>query len=115
VSAGGREILAVPLGGDLMTPGNEVALVDASTRAVTRVRVGIRPQRVAVADNLVFVCNQYSNYITILDALQGDVLRTGAGPVEIQTEYNCTDVLLAQRDPVAHDPDKLALYVANGW
>src|SRR3954469_2515044 len=35
----------VPLGGDLMTPGNEIASVNLSTGQVTRIKVGIHPER----------------------------------------------------------------------
>jgi DNA-binding beta-propeller fold protein YncE len=112
----GTRFAAVPLGGDLMTPGNEVALVDLASREVRRVRVGVRPERVAAhPSGLVFVCNQYSNYISIIDVRSGQLLRTADGPVEIATEYFCTDLLLVERAPVAQDPDAVDLYVANGW
>src|SRR5688572_29230793 len=78
----------VPLGGDIMTPGNEVAAVNLGTGTVVRVKTGIRPQRTAVHPaGLIFVCNQYLNYITIIDPRTDQVLRTADGPVEIETEY----------------------------
>lgn len=116
LSVDGTRTAAVPLGGDLMTPGNEVALIDLASRAVRRVRVGVRPQRVAGhPSGLVFVCNQYSNYISIIDVRSGQLLHSADGPVEIATEYFCTDLLLVERTPVAQDPDAVDLYVANGW
>ncbi|MCA9675402.1 MAG: hypothetical protein H6708_29310 [Kofleriaceae bacterium] len=106
----------VPLGGDLMTPGNEVAVVTAATGVVERVRVGVRPQRLAAhPSGLVFVCNQYSNYISVIDARTGQLLRNAAGPVEIATEYECSDLALVERNPQAQDPDAVDLYVANSW
>jgi mono/diheme cytochrome c family protein len=112
---GVRKIL-VPLGGDLMTPGNEVAIVTPVVGSVDRVRVGIRPQRIAVHESgLAFVCNQYSNYISIIDVQTGQLLRNAAGPVEIATEYSCTDLLLVDRNPAARDADEVDLFVANGW
>lgn len=106
----------VPLGGDLMTPGNEVAVVDLQNNNVQRVRVGVRPQRIAVhSSGLAFVCNQYSNYVSIIDARTGQLLQGASGPVEIATEYYCSDLLLVQRNPVAQDEDAVDLYVANSW
>jgi DNA-binding beta-propeller fold protein YncE len=107
---------AVPLGGDIMTPGNEVAIVDLDTAVVRRVRVGIRPQRIAAHESgLLFVCNQYSNYISIIDIRTGQLLRNNDGPIEIATEYFCTDLLLVEKNVAAQDADKVDLYVANGW
>ncbi len=108
--------VVIPLGGDIMTPGNEVAIVTAGIGTVERVRVGIRPQRSAVHESgLAFVCNMYSNYISIVDLGRGELLRNAAGPVEIATEYNCTDILLVERNPIAQDADEVDLYVANSW
>jgi DNA-binding beta-propeller fold protein YncE len=116
VSVGGVRQAYVPLGGDLMTPGNEVAAVDLSTGTVTRIKVGIRPQRIAVhPDGLIFVCNQYSNYITVIDPRTRQVLRNAQGPVEIKTEFYCADLAFVPRTPSAPDPDKQDLYVANSW
>ena len=116
VELDGQVKLVVPLGGDLMTPGNEVAIVTAGLGTVQRVRVGIRPQRVAVHESgLAFVCNQYSNYISIVDLSTAQLLRNAAGPVEIATEYNCTDLILVERNPQAQDADAVDLYVANSW
>jgi hypothetical protein len=60
----------VPLGGGISDPGNEVAIVDLDNGNIQRVRVGIHPQRVFAhqASGLVFVCNQYSNYVSIINA-----------------------------------------------
>lgn len=106
----------VPLGGDLMTPGNEVAVVDLGSGNVQRVQVGVRPQRVAThPSGLVFVCNQYSNYVSVIDGRTGQLLRNADGPVEIATDYYCTDLLLVERNPTAQDEDEVDLYIANGW
>src|SRR5258705_321535 len=84
--AAGRRKAYLPLGGDLMTPGNEVASVDLDSGAVTRIKVGVRPQRIAIHPaGLVFVCNQFSNYITVIDPRTDQVLRNAQGPVEIET------------------------------
>ena len=112
----GLRKVVVPLGGDLTTPGNEVAVVTPGVGTVERVRVGIRPQRTAVHESgLAFVCNQYSNYISIIDLRTAQLLQNAAGPVEIATEYNCSDLLLVERNPIAQDADEVDLYVANGW
>jgi DNA-binding beta-propeller fold protein YncE len=117
VTVDGRTKLFVPLGGDVMNVGNEVAAVDLSAGGrVTRVKVGIRPQRVAVhPSGLVFVCNQYSNYVSIIDARRDRLLATAAGPVEIATEMFCTDLVLVPRNSRLPDGDDVDLYVANDW
>jgi len=116
VQIDGATKVITPLGGDLMTPGNEVAITTLPGGQVQRIRVGVRPQRVATHESgLAFVCNQYSNYITVIDVRTGQLLRNAAGPVEIATEYYCTDLLLVERNPQAQDVDQLNLYVANGW
>lgn len=95
----GHGYYAVPLGGDLMVPGNEVALVrdDGGT---TRVKVGIRPQRVAGHPaGLFFVCNQYSSYVSVIDAARGALLTDDAGkPVELATDLFCGDLDVVPRD-----------------
>src|SRR6185436_3914705 len=107
VSVAGTRQAYVPLGGDLMTPGNEVAAVDLGTGTVTRIKVGIRPQRIAVhPDVLVFVCNQYSNYITVIDPRIRQVMRNAEGPVEIKTEFYCTDLAFVPRNAAAPNPDE---------
>ncbi len=104
VSSSGAIKAFVPLGGDVMTPGDEVAVVTAGV--VTRVRVGVRPQRLAVhSSGLIFVCNQYSNYISIIDSASGQLLTKNGSPVEVQSEYFCAD-LTFKGD---------TLYVANRW
>ncbi len=116
IRVNGRRKAYVPLGGDLMTPGNEVAAVDLATRTVTRIKAGLRPQRTAVHPaGLVFVCNQYSNYITIIDPRTDQVMRNAAGPVEVKTELYCSDLAFVPRNPAAPDEDEQDLYVANGW
>jgi cytochrome c peroxidase/DNA-binding beta-propeller fold protein YncE len=113
----GRRKAYVPLGGDLMTPGNEVAAVDLDAGTVTRIKVGIRPQRVAVHPaGLIFVCNQYSNYISVIDPRTDQLLRGATGsPIEIATEYYCDDLAFVPRSVAAPDVDEQDLYVANGW
>jgi DNA-binding beta-propeller fold protein YncE len=106
----------VPLGGGIGDPGNEVAAVDLNNGTVDRVRVGIHPQRTAVHEpsGLVFVCNQYSNYISIIDARTDDLLTKNGQPLEIASEFYCTDLLLVQRDPSNRgEVDELFLFVAN--
>lgn len=116
VIVNGRRKAYVPLGGDLMTPGNEVAAVDLDTRAVTRIKVGIRPQRIAIHPaGLVFVCNQYSNYISIIDPRTDQPLLGAQGALEIKTEFYCTDLAFVARNVAAPDVDEQDLYVANGW
>jgi DNA-binding beta-propeller fold protein YncE len=117
VTVDGRSKLFVPLGGDFMNVGNEVATVDLGAgNRVTRIKVGIRPQRVAVhPSGLVFVCNQFSNYVSVIDARRDELLRTAGGPVEIATELFCTDLALVPRNPRIPDGDDVDLYVANDW
>jgi DNA-binding beta-propeller fold protein YncE len=117
VAINGQTKAFVPLGGDLMTPGNEVAIVTVGrAQQPVRVKVGLRPQRVQIhPSGLVFVCNQYSNYISVIDGRLNQLLVTGDGtPVEIKTEYYCSDLLLVERNP-AQNPDAVDLYVANEW
>jgi DNA-binding beta-propeller fold protein YncE len=116
VIVNGRRKAYVPLGGDLMTPGNEVAAVDLDTRTVTRIRVGIRPQRIAVHPaGLVFVCNQYSNYISVIDPRTDQLAQNAQGTLEIKTEFYCTDLAFVARNVAAPNVDEQDLYVANGW
>ena len=107
----------IPLGGDITTPGNEVAIVNTdggNYGLAARVVVGLRPQRIAVHPaGLVFVCNQYSNYISIIDPQTDDILQAGGKPVEIKTEYYCADLAFVPKDPL--NPDRAVLYVANRW
>jgi hypothetical protein len=115
-SANGVRKAYVPLGGDLMTPGNEVASVDLASQVVTRIKVGIHPQRVAVhPDGLIFVCNQFSNYISVIDPRTDTILQNAKGPVEIKTEFYCDDLVFVPRSVAAPNPDEQDLYVANGW
>src|SRR5262249_56796610 len=37
------------------------------------------------------------------------------GPVEIKTEYYCTDLLFAPENAAAPDNDRQVLYVSNDW
>lgn len=113
----GRRKAYLPLGGDLMSPGNEIAAVDLENGAVTRIKVGVRPQRIAIHPaGLVFVCNQFSNYISVIDPRTDQPLRNAQGnPVEIATEYYCSDLAFVPRSIAAPDVDEQDLYVANGW
>src|SRR5207245_4845777 len=111
----GQSKVYVPLGGDVMTPGNEVAVV-ANGQLRTRVKVGLRPQKIAIHPaGLVFVCNQYSNYISVIDPNTDQPLTRGGQPVEIKTEHFCSDLLFVPKAPQAPDADKQFLYVANRW
>jgi cytochrome c peroxidase len=104
----------VPLGGDTMTPGNEVAVVQ-NNQLLTRIKVGVRPQRIAIHPaGLVFVCNQYSNYISVIDPVSNQLLQSGGKPVEIKTEYFCSDLAFVPSGNV-QDVDHQYLYVANRW
>ena len=113
---GQRKVYA-PLGGTFSTPGNEIAAVNLDNGAVQRIRAGIRPQRVAVhqASGLVLVCNQLSNYVSIIDARFDEPLVNNGTPVEIATDFYCTDLALVERNVAAGEPDELFLYVANMW
>ncbi|MBC7977579.1 MAG: hypothetical protein H7138_21595, partial [Myxococcales bacterium] len=117
ISINGQRKAYVPLGGDLMTPGNEVAAVDLQTNTVIRrIKVGIRPQRIAVHPaGLIFVCNQYSNYITVIDPATDQPLVGPNGVIEIKTEFYCTDLAFVPRSIAGADDDEQDLYVANGW
>lgn len=104
----------IPLGGDIMTPGNEVAVVQ-NNQLLTRLKVGVRPQRIAVHPaGLIFVCNQYSNYISVIDPVSNQLLTRGGKPVEIPTEYFCADLTFVPSGNV-QDLDHQSLYVANRW
>jgi DNA-binding beta-propeller fold protein YncE len=116
INVDGKPKAYVPLGGGVGDPGHEVAAVDLTTNEVELVRVGIHPQRVAVHEpsGLVFVCNQYSNYISIIDARRDELLEKNGQPVEIPTEFYCADLLLVQRTPgIGGEVDELFLFVAN--
>jgi DNA-binding beta-propeller fold protein YncE len=111
----GQRKAFVPLGGDVTTVGNEVAVVDLDNgQVLRRVTVGIHPQRVFAhaPSGLVFVCNQFSNYISIIDARTDDLLQNGGEDVEIPTDFYCTDLLAIERANFGED-DELHLYVAN--
>ena len=117
VNANGQTQLFVPLGGDVMTVGDEVSVLSVANGTLTptqRITVGVRPQRVAVHPaNLVFVCNQYSNYISIIDPRTDQLLLNGNVPVEIKTEYMCSDLAFVPAPD--NNPDHQYLYVANRW
>jgi cytochrome c peroxidase len=115
LAVGGARKAYVPLAGDLGIPGNEVAAVDLDDGVVNRVRVGVRPLRTATAGGLVFVCNQYSNYVSIIDPVRDELLVGADGnPIEIATQYYCTDLALL---PATNglDDDRFDLYLANSW
>jgi cytochrome c peroxidase len=114
VSINNQQQLFVPLGGDVMTVGDEVAVIQVNgnnLQTLQRIQVGVRPMRIAVHPaGLVFVCNQYSNYISIIDPRTDQLLVKGSTPVEIKTEYMCADMLFT-----GQDIDHQDLYVANRW
>ena len=115
----GQTKLYAVLGGSIMTPGNEIAVVSSQNNKfdlTTRVVVGIRPQRIAIhPDNLVFVCNQYSNYISVIDPRTDTIFQSGNKPVEIPTQYYCSDLAFVPTNPAAPNPDDQFLFVANRW
>jgi cytochrome c peroxidase len=114
LSVNGVRNVYVPLGGDVMTPGNEVAVVQGN-QLLSRVKVGVRPQRVAVhPGGLIFVCNQYSNYISIIDPTVNQLLQKRGKPVEVPTEYFCADLLFVPSNGT-QNTDQQFLYVANRW
>jgi len=110
----------IPLGGDQMTPGNEVAAVNIAVggtpAVIQRIKVGIRPLRVAVHPaGLIFVCNQFSNYISVIDPTNHTLLKNGDTTVEIPTDFYCSDLIFAAQNVAANDPDKQTLIVGNSW
>jgi DNA-binding beta-propeller fold protein YncE len=118
ITVNGQTKAYVPLGGGVGDPGHEVAAVDLEDNSVKRVRVGIHPQRLAVHEpsGLVFVCNQFSNYISIIDARRDELLTRNGEPIEIPTEFYCTDLLVVERNPGrAEEVDELFLFVANEY
>ncbi len=111
----GKRKAFVPLGGDVTSVGNEVAIVDLDNNVVKRVQVGIHPQRVFADANtgLVWVCNQFSNYISIIDSRTDDLLRgTDDLPIEVPTEFDCTDILVVERANFGEE-NEIFVYVAN--
>ncbi|ACY14459.1 hypothetical protein [Haliangium ochraceum] len=112
-----ERLAVVPLGGGVGDPGNQIAIVNLDNgNDVDQVKVGLHPQRVALLEDagLAFVCNQYSNYISVVDLLDNELLIGQDGePVEIQTEFYCTDLLLVERRIGVGRIDELFLYVAN--
>ncbi|WP_233104132.1 YncE family protein [Haliangium ochraceum] len=112
-----QRLAVVPLGGGVGDPGNQIAIVDLDNgNDVDQVKVGLHPQRVALLEDagLAFVCNQYSNYISVVDLLDGELLRDQDNePVVVQTEFYCTDLLLVERRIGVGRIDELFLYVAN--
>ena len=111
----GRRIAVVPLGGSVGIPGNEVAVVDLERGAVEHIRVGVRPIRTAAHPaGLVFVCHQYSNYISVIDARNLRLFEDREGaPVEVDSDFSCSDILVAPRVPGEQPGDGFDLYVAN--
>ena len=110
----GERFAFVPLGGSVGVPGDEVAAVELSSGTVSLIQVGVRPLRAAAHPaGLVFVCNQDSNYISIIDAWSLQELQVVEVPVRLPTEFSCSDVLLAPI--VAGDElgDVVDLFVAN--
>jgi DNA-binding beta-propeller fold protein YncE len=108
----------LPLGGQLGAVGNEIASVDLTVNPprVTRITVGVHPQRIAIHPaGLIFVCNQFSNYISVIDPTTDRPLQNAAGPIEIKTEFYCSDLAFVPRSVGAQDVDEQDLYVANNW
>jgi DNA-binding beta-propeller fold protein YncE len=127
IRIGNQRFALIALGGEIGIPGNEVQILDVTNanniQNVEILRVGIRPQKIAatreingIQPGIAFVCNQYSNYISVIDVARGELLgeRTG-NIVEIETDFQCTDLILADPDPNLLDPEVQDLYVANQW
>jgi hypothetical protein len=80
--------------------------------------VGIHPQRLAVHEpsGLVFVCNQFPTYISLIDASRDELLTKGGENVEISTEFYCTDLVVVERNPGrAEEVDELFLFLAHEY
>src|SRR5262249_54544187 len=94
----------------------EVAIVE-DTGDVTRLKVGLRPLRVAVHPlGLVFVCEQYSNYLHVLDPIAVDYVRDQSGnPVRLPTDFFCSDVLVTAKAPAIVADEDFFLYVSNDY
>ncbi len=104
----------VPLGGSVSTPGNTVAIVVGTE--VTEINVGIRPLKTAChPDGVCFVANQYSNYISVIDMVGERLLENGGEPVEIETDYYTSDILLAENDPGGNFDERFQLFASNEW
>ena len=119
---GGERFALVTLGGEISIPGNQVELLDVtdptSPQSLELITVGIRPQSIAatreidgVQPGIAFVCNEYSNYISVIDVGEGELI----DGVEIPTDYLCKDLVLADPEPQSPDPLEQDLYVANHW
>jgi cytochrome c peroxidase len=119
VRLAGETRVFVPLGGDLTTPGNEVAalrLAAGGAELLARIRVGIRPQRLAADPaGLVYVCNAYSNYLSVIDAASASLLGGGASPARIATDYHCSDLEVAASPAAPGVPERRDLFIANRW
>ncbi len=107
----------VPMGGDVTTPGNEIAIVNLDNGNVKRLLVGLHPQRIFVdeANEIAFVCNQFSNYISVIDARFDELLLDGGNAVEIPSDFYCADLAVVQRNPLNGEDRDIDLYVANEY
>jgi DNA-binding beta-propeller fold protein YncE/cytochrome c peroxidase len=114
-AAAGIDKIYVPLGGDIPAPGNEVAVVPLNNlQNVQRIRVGVRPQRVAIhPGGLIFVCNQFSNFVSVIDPRTDQIFSQGGKALEVPTEYFCSDLVFAPVTPQQPDVDEQFLFVAN--
>ena len=118
---GNQTKVYVPVGGNIMAPGNEVSIItlDADGAQIGNaelVEVGLRPQSIEVHPaGLIFVCNQYSNYISVIDPQIDEKLRVGGANLEIPTEYYCSDIVFARKNNLNNDVDDLFMYVSNRW
>ncbi len=116
--SGGLRKAYVPLGGDISFPGNEVAVVDTERgELIETITVGVRPTRLFAdqANELVFVCNEYSNYISVIDAREDALLENQKGPVIIPSDFYCRDLVAVERRVGSGETDELFLFVANEY
>ncbi len=118
---GDERFALIPLGGEVSIPGNQVEILDVTDaenpERLEVLTVGIRPQAIAatreindVQPGIAFVANEYSNYISVIDVEEQELL-----DVEIPTDYLAKDLILADPDPINPDPLEQDLYVANHW
>ncbi|HKE13494.1 MAG TPA: cytochrome c peroxidase, partial [Kofleriaceae bacterium] len=113
---GGARVCIAPMGGDISTPGNTVAIVDENGD-VEEVNVGIKPVRTVCADEFdaCIVANLYSNYLSVIDMVRKRPLEKAGEPLVIPVDYYTSDVILAETRPGGAFDNDLYLYTTNEW